>query len=546
MVGSGAAGLYAALHFPSDWRVLLLTKERLPTSSSSWAQGGIAAAIATGDTPELHATDTMRAGAGLCEAAAVRVLVTEARACIEDLLRRGVEFDRRTTGGTSPLAELAVTLEAAHSRHRVLHVADATGKALVQSLLAQVKAEPHIDIWERAQVSDLWMQDGCCGGVIGWHWKRDDATPAPFAARSRATILATGGGGQLFARTTNPPPSTADGQAIAWRAGAVLRDLEFVQFHPTALTVPGAPRFLISEAVRGEGAYLIDARGRRFAYDTHPDGELAPRDIVSRAIYLHLAGREPEEPDWVWLDLRHLSADRLRHRFPTIAKVCRRHGIDIQNQPIPVSPAAHYWMGGIETDLWGRTTLAGLYAVGEVASTGVHGANRLASNSLLECLVFATRLTQDIIATRDRVPLVAETACSYLTLPCLHVSERRAELAQLMWDAAGICRHERHITSAIATLMRWQPTASTATTPAGYNALHAALDFQNLLTAAQLTLRCIAFRTESRGGHYRQDYPETSEAWRQHTRIRGDEIATAALIDELQPAPCKTETIHCK
>lgn len=538
MVGSGAAGLYATLHFPTHWRVLLLTKERLPASSSSWAQGGIAAAIAGGDTPELHAADTMRAGAGLCEPAAVNVLVGEARDRIEDLLRRGVEFDRRATGDSSRLAELAVTLEAAHSRHRVLHVADATGKALVQSLLAQVKASPQIEIWECAQVNELWMQDGRCGGVVGWRWldafdRSRPPSPSAFAARARATILATGGGGQLFARTTNPPPSTADGQAIAWRAGAVLRDVEFVQFHPTALTVSGAPRFLISEAVRGEGAFLIDASGRRFAFDTHPDGELAPRDIVSRAIYLRLAQRQSDEPDWVWLDLRHLPDDRVRQRFPTIAKVCQQHGIDILTQPIPVSPAAHYWMGGVATDLWARTTLPGLYAVGEVASTGVHGANRLASNSLLECLVFATRLARDIVNTRDRVPLIDEAHVPTTSHPSVSAPEQRTALAQLMWDAAGICRRADQVKDAIAILDTWR--TSPVARPASVETLHAALEWQNLLDMAPLVLRSIAFRTESRGGHYRQDYPNTDPQWRVHTQIQGDRVTTAPL-EEVRPS----------
>ncbi|MEO1133826.1 MAG: L-aspartate oxidase [Cyanobacteria bacterium J06639_1] len=537
VVGSGAAGLYTTLHFPDDWRVLLLTKETLPKSSSSWAQGGIAAAIAEGDTPDLHAADTLKAGAGLCEPAAVRVLVEEARDRIEDLLKRGVEFDRRTQAGSSPLSALAVTLEAAHSRHRVLHVADATGKALVQNLLAQVKASPQIEIWERAQVSDLWMQDGDCQGVAGWRWESDRDRPTPFAARSRATVLATGGGGQLFSRTTNPPPSTADGHAIAWRAGAALRDLEFVQFHPTALTIPGAPRFLISEAVRGEGAHLIDAQGDRFAFHTHPDGELAPRDVVSRAIYLRLAQKTPDEPDWVWLDLRHLERDRVLHRFPTIAKFCQKYGIDILTEPIPVSPAAHYWMGGLETDLQGRTTLPGLYAVGELASTGVHGANRLASNSLLECLVFATRLARDIVASRDRPARETGNDLPTIALPPHYPPNIRTALATLMWDAAGICRHERQVNDAIAILETWHSDAQTSSEPAKLADLHAALELQNLLDVAPLMLRSIVFRTESRGGHYRQDYPAPSDRWKLHTRVVREAIAISSLTSaDLKPS----------
>ncbi|MEL7476137.1 MAG: L-aspartate oxidase, partial [Cyanobacteria bacterium J06555_12] len=405
IVGSGAAGLYTALSFPSDWRILLVTKETLPTSSSSWAQGGIAAAIEPDDSPQLHAADTLRAGVGLCEPDAVQVLVQEAGDRIEELLRWGVEFDRAKQTqqaapelGTLP-HRLAVTLEAAHSRRRVLHVADATGKALVQRLLAKVIEADNITIWERAQVVDLWMVQGSCCGFYGIRW--NESHPEGFSVRTSATVLATGGAGQLYTHTTNPSSSTGDGQAIAWRAGAALRDLEFMQFHPTALMVPNAPRFLISEAVRGEGAHLVDVAGDRFAFEYHPDGELAPRDVVSRAIFRHLQNRSPGEPNHVWLDMRHLAPATIRHRFPTIAKVCQRHGIDIFSELVPVAPAAHYWMGGIETDLWGRTSVPDLYAVGEVASTGVHGANRLASNSLLECLVFAHRLASAILSEKN-------------------------------------------------------------------------------------------------------------------------------------------------
>ena len=532
IIGSGAAGLYAALSFPDRWRVLLLTKETLPTSSSSWAQGGIAAVTEPDDTPELHAADTLRAGAGLCEPAAVDVLVREAGDRIAELLRWGVEFDRAVQAGDElpdfgPMPyRLAVTLEAAHSRRRVLHVADATGKALVQKLLAKVLASSNIDVWERSQIVDVWLTNGRCGGAYGLRWDADKQRAQTFAVSARATVLATGGAGQLFTHTTNPTSSTGDGQAIAWRAGAALRDLEFVQFHPTALMVPGAPRFLISEAVRGEGAYLVDATGRRFAFDYHADGELAPRDVVSRAIFQHLKERQPHEPDCVWLDLRHLAPATVRHRFPTIAAMCHQYGVDLYTQPVPVAPAAHYWMGGIETDLWGRTSVPGLYAVGEVASTGVHGANRLASNSLLECLVFAHRLADVVVATEAETP----PPFSHQSLPpiSLHLEqpERWARsLAEQMWQAAGICRHAQGLQAAIATVEAWfsaaHPTASASERSLPSPLLYRSLDLRSLIDTSLLLLHSVAFRTESRGGHYREDYPHPDPRWQVHTRWIG-------------------------
>jgi L-aspartate oxidase len=380
VIGAGAAGLYAALSLPSHLHIGLLAKDRLNLTASGWAQGGMAAAIAPEDSPQFHAADTLAAGAGLCEPAAVDFLVEHARVQVERLLKMGIAFDRKGP-------DLALTLEAAHRYPRVLHAADTTGKALVDTLIAQVQQQPHIQVLAEALVLDLWLHPitGACQGVclfwqgsIQWMW-------------AQAVVLATGGGGQVFAQTTNPPLSTGDGVAMAWRAGAQLRDLEFFQFHPTALTRPGAPRFLISEAVRGEGAHVVDSQGRRFLFDTDPRGELAPRDVVSRAIYRHLQ-THPEQS--VWLDLRPIPVSQIQKRFPKIIQVCQEWGIDILQSPIPVAPAAHYWMGGVVTNLQAETTIPRLYAVGEVTSTGVHGANRLASNSLLECLVFAAQLAE--------------------------------------------------------------------------------------------------------------------------------------------------------
>ena len=558
-MGSGAAGLYAALSFPADWRILLVTKETLPTSSSSWAQGGIAAATEPDDSPTLHAADTLRAGVGLCEPEAVNVLVREASDRIEELLRWGVEFDRAKQMGT-PTPELgrlpyrlAVTLEAAHSRRRVLHVADATGKALVQRLLTRVIEAPNIAIWERAQVIDLWMEEGHCQGFYGIRWSQNAERPAGFCVQAGATVLATGGAGQLYTHTTNPPSSTGDGQAIAWRAGAALRDLEFMQFHPTALVVPNAPRFLISEAVRGEGAHLVDGSGHRFAFDYHPDGELAPRDVVSRAIFHHLQRRLPDSPDCVWLDMRHLSPTTIRHRFPTIAKVCQHHGIDIFSQLVPVAPAAHYWMGGIETDLDGKTSLPNLYAVGEVASTGVHGANRLASNSLLECLVFAHRLAISIVANNRcygtqpfaegaRSSSTTRSPLGYLPEISLlydDVELRAQALAQIVWDVAGLTRNANRLSIGLQKIEQLQdidrcpirldnPLDSSAQ-KAFASLLHRSLELRNLLTIAPLVLQSTLFRTESRGAHYRDDYPEPDVRWLGHTRCVGERIHLAPL-----------------
>ncbi|HIK44588.1 MAG TPA: L-aspartate oxidase, partial [Leptolyngbyaceae cyanobacterium M65_K2018_010] len=449
VVGGGAAGLYAALSMPESWRVGLITKDSLSLSASDWAQGGIAAALGADDAVALHVEDTLRAGAGLCDRTVVEYLATHAAPCIQRLVDLGVAFDRSD-------GELAMTLEAAHSRKRVLHAADATGRAIVSILAEAVLQRPNIQVYEATLALDLWIEQGRCRGVLvaeGAHLRWRSA---------QATVLATGGGGQVYAQTTNPAASTGDGVAMVWRAGGQLRDLEFFQFHPTALAQPGAPPFLISEAVRGEGAHLVDSNGDRFAQDYHPDGELAPRDVVSRAIFHHLQKTGDHQ---VWLDMRPIPPDRLQYRFPNILQVCRQWGCDPLTQPVPVAPAAHYWMGGITTDLQSQTSIPGLYAVGENASTGVHGANRLASNSLLECLVFGAELAHlplqpgatpsprriDSISNPRAIPAGPDPAES---LAMLH--QRRLQLTQLMWEAAAISRHQGGLEQAIATLQNWR------------------------------------------------------------------------------------------
>jgi L-aspartate oxidase len=530
LVGSGAAGLYAALCLPETYRVGLITKDVLTQSASDWAQGGIAAAMAPEDSPQLHQADTLKAGAGLCDAAAVAQLVEQAAPCIQALVALGVPFDRDHD-------RLAFTLEAAHSQKRVLHAADTTGRAVVATLAAAVRQRPNIEVLEATFVLDLWLNEqACCQGVIA-------AThQAVQWLRAGAIVLATGGGGQVFSQTTNPTASTGDGVACAWRAGAVLRDLEFFQFHPTALKLPEAPRFLISEAVRGEGAHLVDGHQYRFAFEAHPAGELAPRDIVSRAIYRHLQAH-PSSSEAVYLDLRVIPPERVKQRFPNIIQVCQQWGIDPFTIPIPVSPAAHYWMGGVITNLNSQTTLSGVYAVGETASTGVHGANRLASNSLLECLVYGRQLAD--LTPQPTRPLRLDPSltlqdqlgdCSAQDAAIL--ADIRIALPQLMWQGAGICRSGSGLTAAIATVEQWRqqfaqlPTsrllahclshpATYPLPPIGFS-LRQWGETRNLLDLAWLILKSALFRQESRGGHYREDYPQPSAAWQVHTLVQGD------------------------
>ena len=530
VVGSGAAGLYAALCIPSKYQVGLITKDILSQSASDWAQGGIAAAIAPEDSPSLHKEDTLQAGVGLCNPLAVDQLVEQANPCIKALVGLGVPFDQHQ-------GQLALTLEAAHSQQRVLHAADATGRAVVSTLAKTVQQQPNITVFEQTLILDLWMQDHRCQGIVAVHNQAVEWWSAG------AVVLATGGGGQVFSHTTNPPASTGDGVAMAWRAGAQLRDLEFFQFHPTALQVEGAPRFLISEAVRGEGAHLIDSAGRRFVFDYHPRGELAPRDVVSRAIYSHLKARESDIPDWVWLDLRPIPPEKIQYRFPNILAVCQRWGVDPFQQPIPVSPAAHYWMGGIITNLTSQTTLPQLYAVGETASTGVHGANRLASNSLLECLVYGRQLqylqVESPIADSPKLTAAAPSPSLYLSPEEADtLAHIRAELPEWVWQGAGISRHEEGMTAAIAQIAHqrsrfdslmisqalYQVLTQAAPQPLGIAAddLRVWAETRNLLDLAGLILKSALFRQESRGGHYRADYPKTDPAWQAHTLVQGD------------------------
>ncbi|WP_013324380.1 L-aspartate oxidase [Gloeothece verrucosa] len=540
VVGSGAAGLYAALCLPSHYQVCLITKDTLKTGASDWAQGGIAAAVDPADSPKLHFEDTLRAGAGLCDPKAVKFLVEQAPAAINRLVELGVSFDRKGE-------QLAMTLEAAHSRPRVLHAADTTGRAIVSTLTEEVLKRPNIQILSQAVALSLWLnpQSGQCQGIsclyqnqIRW-------------LKAGAVILATGGGGQVYAQTTNPTVSTGDGVALAWRCGAMVRDLEFVQFHPTALTKPGAPHFLISEAVRGEGAYLVDSLGERFAYAYDERGELAPRDVVSRAIFNHLqkTSTDPAKAN-VYLDLRPIEPERIRRRFPNIIRVCQQWGVDVFTEPIPVVPAAHYWMGGVSTDLNAQTSIRGLYAIGETASTGVHGANRLASNSLLECVVFCAQLPyleiEAISTTEESLPISVIPKTEAWSEEIDKIKQLRADLPVLMWQSAAISRSHDGLELALKRVIDWREEVAgfkvcqyilnlTANqnlileSPIQEQQLRIAAEVLNLLDIAYLILKSALFRTESRGGHYRSDYPQPSPHWQVHTLVQHDRWWTSSI-----------------
>lgn len=562
IVGSGAAGLYTALCLPSHFRIAVITKDKLKKGASDWAQGGIAAAINPDDSPQLHLEDTLKAGAGLCDVEAVKFLVENGAISIKSLLQMGVDFDRVApfhdriaphgdrikSGDNSQNQELAMTLEAAHSFPRVLHAADTTGRAIVSILRQKVLESDHIKVYEQAYALSLWLDESksqCQGLSLLYenkiHW-----------LSAKAVILATGGGGQVFEITTNPQVSTGDGVALAWRGGAVLRDLEFVQFHPTALNITNAPHFLISEAVRGEGAHLIDDEGKRFAFDYHPKGELAPRDVVSRAIYSHMHKiSENLTQGKVYLDLRPIPPSRIKYRFPNIINKCQQWGIDLFSQPIPVSPAAHYWMGGIAVNLNNETSIKGLYAIGETASTGVHGANRLASNSLLECVVFAESFRNlsldsfgESVSNTLNYQLINDDWQGEMEL----IANIRASLPVTMWEGAGICRTQEGLENAIAQVQNWrkqveklsicqliiniaQCQSYELTSPMAEKQLKLAIETLNLIDVGYLILKSAAYRTESRGGHYRLDYPNIDDNWQTHTLVTGENWAKQLIIN---------------
>ena len=511
VIGSGIAGLRAAIALAPVGRVLILTKAEPTESNTGYAQGGIAVALGDDDSPALHGADTIRAGDGLCDEAAVRVLVGEGPRYVTELVEWGTRFDRDASGG------LARGREAAHSVRRVLHAGDATGREIARVLWKQVSALPSVEMSNHALVTELLVEGGSVTGVRFF-----DQLGFPHDARAQATLLATGGAGHIFRETTNPPVATGDGVALAFHAGARVADLEFVQFHPTALNVKGAPRFLISEALRGDGARLINGRGEAFMTRYHPDGDLAPRDIVARSIVREMEATGAP----VCLSLAHLDADYVVRRFPTIAEMCRQIGLHLARDPIPVGPAAHYMMGGVDTDQWGRTSMPGLFAAGEVACTGVHGANRLASNSLLEGLVFGARAAVAMQQTPAAAAMAAdrEVGGSWLVARESRSTshESRASslntiaVRDLMWNSVGLFRTCEGMKDAVATLEVAYAAHREALSGARADDADVWKQF-NLVTVARLIARAALRRQESRGGHYREDFPERDDLhWRVH------------------------------
>jgi L-aspartate oxidase len=486
VVGSGVAGLHTAWRASQHGEVLLLTKRSLFDSATAYAQGGIAAALGAGDSPTLHRQDTLAAGAALCDAAAVEVLVEEGPARVRELQTAGAQFD------LDPSGKLLLGREAAHSTNRIVHAhGDQTGAEVARTLIARVRASKCIRVLERARVLDLVVQRGACAGV------RASIAGKPVEIIADATVLATGGCGQVYRYTTNPMVATGDGFAIAHRAGVTLADMEFVQFHPTALDTPENPLSLISEAVRGEGAVLVNEKGVRFMLKEHRLAELAPRDVVARAIF------RQQKSSRVYLDARKLGRGFAK-RFPGILAICTARGIDPRKDLMPVTPAAHYMMGGIVADLKGRSSMARLYAVGEVSRTGVHGANRLASNSLLEGLVFAERVARDLASV---APLGRAPAAKKWQVPPLpdrgaaHVAAERVRA--VMWQHAAIARTAKGLRTGLAALVEIEERL-----PAG------ATEELNLVQTARLITEAALMRKESRGGHYRSDYPRAKSVWR--------------------------------
>jgi L-aspartate oxidase len=479
IIGSGIAGLRAAATLAQHGSVLILTKSDPTESNTGYAQGGIAAAVGVDDSPEEHFADTMAAGDGLCDEAAVRVLVEDGVTYVQELVEWGAAFDRTATG------MLALGHEGAHRVRRVLHARDATGREIGRLLWTRVSAEPRVRVCNHARATELIVRDGVC---VGARYVEGDNDSGECEAGT--VLLATGGAGQVYSDTTNPAIATGDGIALGFRAGARVTDLEFVQFHPTALAVAGAPRFLLSEALRGEGAWLVNDDGERFMSRYERAGELASRDLVSRAIVSETARtRRP-----VYLTLQHLDAEWVHERFPTIAAACDMAGFDLARDLIPVGPAAHYIMGGVETDTFGRSTLPGLFAAGEVACTGVHGANRLASNSLLEGLVFGARAAEAMLQP-TQMGGMEDVQVATTTLP---PPGPQVDVRTVMWESVGLLRDAAGLTRAVTQLG-----------PAGTDSDLALVGY--LIAVAALR------REESRGAHFRTDFPRRDDL---HWKVR--------------------------
>ena len=503
VIGGGAAGLRAAIETGKHGETILVTKDKLGESNTTHAQGGIAVAINVGDEVDFHVEDTLKAGAGLCSETAVKIMVEEGIDRVRELVSWGADFDKHND-------KLVFTMEAAHRMRRIIHArGDATGQETVSVLLKKASEFQNIQFMDHTFVIDLLTLDGRCFGVL----LLDEDKSALLAVIARSTILAAGGLCQLYQHTTNPDGATGDGCAIAYRAGCEMTDMEFVQFHPTTLYLPNVPRFLISEAVRGEGAILVNAGGKRFMESYHEQAELAPRDVVSRAI---VSETEKTNTECVFLDLRHLNADFIKGRFPTINERCGSYGINIVRDLIPVNVSAHFMMGGVKTDIRAKTNVRGLYACGEVACVGVHGANRLASNSLLETLVFSVRAAAEAMQNADNKMPAAGLKIRHqrkIRAPeKMEATEIRDALRGLMWDKVGIVRREEELQAASAWVEERadvQPTNRIS------------FELQNMLHLSRLIIDGALVRDESRGAQYRSDYPQRDDVrWCRHITFR--------------------------
>ncbi len=515
IVGGGIAGLSVALRLPEHLHIALFTKGQLGESNTRYAQGGLAVALGADDSPELHLADTLAAGAGLCDEEAVRILVEQAPDAVRWLIQMGVQFDRAQPNSSEHTTPDGFLLgrEAAHSRWRVLHAGgDATGAEIERALMTALRTRSSIALYEETFVHELLVEDGHCSGV-----RAIDRSGQTFDVLAGSTVLANGGAGGLWLHTSNPAGATADGLVLAWQAGAALIDLEFMQFHPTVLVINGTSH-LISEAVRGEGAYLRNHAGERFMSRYSAQGELAPRDVVARAILSEMLA---ERTDCQYLDLRHLPAEKMHARFPTISAICRQHGLDLARDLLPVAPAAHYCMGGVMVDTSGRTTLPSLYAVGEVACTGVHGANRLASNSLLEGLVYGICIADELARTPQRsergivrkntitfpyTSSLTRSVVSSGTEDHLTTEQVRSHIRQLMWQYVSLCRDAEGLLQAQSQLQALyaqivaRQHADTATMGSWCT------ETMNMLQVAELVIVAALERRESRGSHWRTDY----------------------------------------
>jgi L-aspartate oxidase len=505
VIGGGVAGLRAAMGIDEPLRVLVVTKDQVRESNSAYAQGGIAGVLDPEDRFDDHIADTLAAGKGLCDEEVVEQVIREAPERIAELIAWGTEFDRVD-------GRVALGREGGHSHARIVHaLGDATGREVMRAVIHRARTRPNLRIWQNSFTIDLLSHEGRCRGAIVWDRRR-----GPSLVWARAVVLATGGAGQLYRETTNPSIATGDGLAVAFRAGAELRDMEFMQFHPTVLYIAGSSRHLLTEALRGEGAYLRDRNGHRFMPDYHPDAELAPRDDVSKAIVAQMA--KTQHPN-VYLDLSHLNAAHVRERFPGIDGLCRGFDLDITRDSIPVRPGAHYMVGGLTVDLDGRTTLPGLWAAGEVTSSGLHGANRLASNSLLEGLVHGARAAEDIARALGEAPTLLEVPPVSAPPPPplrepLDVADIRNALRAVMWRNVGINRTAQGLDEAAEQVDRWcrYVLATGFDDPAGWT-------LQNMLTVARLMIAAASAREESRGVHARSDFPATDPAWAHHIAL---------------------------